>query len=218
MTNINEYLSSDRRNFKQKGLNEAELPEQPAELFDQWLRDAIAKENPDSYAFALLTSGEGEFPDGRMVYLRALEEDGSLVFFTNYTSAKARQIDRDGKVGALFFWPLNERQVRISGAVQKADPEVSDAYFASRPRSSQIGAWASNQSSRLKSRDELEKLVEKTKLKFADNEEIPRPNFWGGYIISPVQYEFWEGRESRLHDRIVYSRQNGQWKKRRLAP
>lgn len=218
MADINEFLSSDRRNFQQKGLNEQVLPENPADLFKEWLKQAIGKDNPESYAFVLLTNDDKGFPQGRMVYLRALEDDGSLVFFTNYNGAKAHQIEQNPQVGALFFWPLNERQVRISGKVGKVPAEVSDAYFASRPRSSQIGAWASAQSAVLSSRNELEKKVAEYTERFADTTEIPRPVFWGGYAISPVAYEFWEGRESRLHDRIQYLNEEGRWTIQRLSP
>lgn len=218
MADINEFLSSDRRNFQQKGLNEQVLPENPAKLFKEWLIEAIGKDNPESYAFALLTNDNSGFPQARMVYMRALEDDGSLVFFTNYNGAKARQIEQNSQVGALFFWPLSERQVRISGEVSKVSKELSDAYFASRPRSSQIGAWASAQSSELSSRDELEKKVVEYTERFADTAEIPRPDFWGGYAISPVAYEFWEGRESRLHDRIQYLNEEGRWTIQRLSP
>lgn len=218
MADINEFLSSDRTNFRQKGLNESVLPKYPVELFKEWLVQAIGKENPESYAFALLTNDKNGFPQGRMVYLRALEDDGSLVFFTNYSGAKARQIEENNKVGALFFWPLNERQVRVSGKVTKVSEEVSDAYFASRPRTSQIGAWASAQSSELKSRQELEIKVAEMTERFSSYDEIPRPDFWGGYAITPVAYEFWEGRDSRLHDRIQYVKQVDEWTIQRLSP
>lgn len=218
MTDINEFLSKNRHNFTQKGLNEIRLPEEPVKLFDEWLKLAVSKSNPEPHAFALLTGGGNEAPAGRMVYLRALEEDGSLVFFSNYNSAKAKQMEQFPNAGALFFWPMNERQVRVSGKVKKTDTEVSDAYFAARPRESQIGAWASEQSRVISSREELEDRVEAIRRKFSDQEEVPRPDFWGGYLIEPEVFEFWEGRQSRLHDRIRYTKTETGWKTERLSP
>jgi len=178
MDDINEFLSTDRRNFTQRGLNEIHLPQYPTELFSRWLKVAVDKQNPEPHAFALLTTTSEGFPAARMVYLRALEDDGSLVFFSNYKSDKAQQIELSGKAGALFFWPLNERQVRVSGFVEKTDPEVSDAYFAARPRESQIGAWASVQSGVLASREELDSKVEKIRNRFNGVAEIPRSDFY----------------------------------------
>lgn len=218
MTDINEYLTSDRKNFSQNGLSEDMLPDDPAKLFEEWLKQAIARNNPEPYAFAVLSRDEDGFPAGRMVYLRALEDDGTMVFFTNYTSDKAKQVEREGKLGALFFWPMSERQVRISGLVERAPEEMSDAYFASRPRRSQLGAWASIQSAKLESREVLEEQVKAMEKRFADYTEVPRPDFWGGMLIQPQKYEFWQGRESRLHDRIRYKKVNGVWLTERLNP
>ena len=218
MDDINEFLSTDRRNFTQRGLNEIHLPQYPTELFSGWLKVAVDKQNPEPHAFALLTTTPEGFPAARMVYLRALEDDGSLVFFSNYKSAKGRQIEATGKAGALFFWPMNERQVRVSGFVERTNAEVSDAYFAARPRESQIGAWASMQSGILSSREELDSKVEEIRNRFADVAEIPRPDFWGGFLIRPTEYEFWEGRENRLHDRIRYVRKGKDWTTERLSP
>ncbi len=218
MDDINEFLSSDRRNFTQQGLDEIQLPDHPSQLFSRWLKAAVEKQNPEPHAFALLTTTPEDFPAARMVYMRALENDGSLVFFSNYKSAKAQQFEYSNKVGALFFWPMNERQVRISGIVEKTNAEVSDAYFAARPRESQIGAWASVQSAKLVSREELNEKVEKIRRRFADLKEIPRPDFWGGFIIRPTEFEFWEGRENRLHDRIRYIVNDSIWTSERLSP
>ncbi len=218
MSDLNRFLSSDRRNFTQQGLNENELPAEPAELFLQWLKLAVEKQNPEPYAFVLMTSADG-VPSGRIVYLRGLEDDGSLVFFTNYLSEKGEHLSANAHAGALFFWPFNERQVRITGKAQKCSAEVSDAYFASRPRESQIGAWASKQSALLGSRQELEEQVAALRNKFESSDEIPRPDFWGGYQLTPSKYEFWEGRESRLHDRIRYrKKESGVWTVERLSP
>lgn len=218
MTDINSFLSSDRHHFTQRGLNEIDLPESPAGLFARWLKLAVDKQNPEPHAFALLTSSEN-IPSGRIVYLRALEDDGTLVFFSNYKSDKGQQLEANPEAGALFFWPMNERQVRISGRVEKTSAEVSDAYFAARPRESQIGAWASRQSGILQSRQELEDKVAACRKQFESYTEIPRPDFWGGYQIIPYAFEFWEGRENRLHDRIKYAKSKaGTWSIERLSP
>jgi pyridoxamine 5'-phosphate oxidase len=217
MDDINDFLASDRRSFEYGRLHDGHIPTDPIALFEQWLKEALDRQNPEAYAFVLMTKTENDFPSGRMVYLRALEPDGGLVFFSNYTSNKAKQIDQSNKVGALFFWPMNERQIRITGTVSRAPEEVSDAYFAGRPRESQIGAWASEQSSAIESRKTLEDRVEHFTRKF-EGQPIPRPGHWGGYLILPEQYEFWQGRQSRLHDRILYKRTNDVWEVTRLSP
>lgn len=219
MEDLNKFISSDHRDFSQHGLNEAFLPSDPAKLFDNWLKQAIERNNPEPYAFALMTVDPTGYPTGRIVYLRALEEDGQMVFFTNYNSEKGQQIANTGRVSALFFWPMSERQVRIKGKVVKAPAELSDAYFASRPRDSQIGAWASRQSSVIASREVMDQQFAAMKERFSEKAEIPRPDFWGGYIINPVEYEFWEGRKSRLHDRVVYEKNEVEnWRLKRLSP
>lgn len=219
MEDLNKFIGSDRRDFGQIGLNETDLPIEAAELFDHWLKQAIERNNPEPYAFTLVTATPTGYPSGRVVYLRALEDDGRLVFFTNYDSEKAHHIAETGKASALFFWPMSERQVRIKGQVSKAPAELSDAYFAGRPRDSQIGAWASHQSSIIASRKEMDQRFDEMRRRFANEAEIPRPAFWGGYIISPVEYEFWEGRKSRLHDRVVYEKgETENWRIKRLSP
>lgn len=217
MNDVNDFLNSDRSAFNKGQLSEEDIPEKPEVLFAQWLRAAIARQNPEPYAMTLLTNGADGYPEGRVVYLRAVEDDGTLVFFSNYQSNKATQIELDNGVGLLFFWPMNERQIRIAGKVEKAPEELSDAYFESRPRESQIGAWASQQSNALKNRNDLEKQVVHYKEKFAD-QPVPRPPHWGGYMVKPQRYEFWQGRQSRLHDRFVFEKAGSVWKITRLAP
>lgn len=217
MDDINDFLYSDRNAFNKGQLSEEDIPERPEVLFAHWLKAAISKQNPEPYAMTFMTKGPDGYPEGRTVYLRAVEDDGTLVFFSNYQSNKAKQIELDNRVGLMFFWPLNERQVRIAGEVEKAPGELSDAYFESRPRESQIGAWASQQSNALKNRIDLEKQVVHYKEKFAD-QPVPRPPHWGGYMVKPQRYEFWQGRQSRLHDRIVFEKAGSVWKITRLAP
>jgi pyridoxamine 5'-phosphate oxidase len=217
MTNLKDHLFSDRKNFELGSLDESNLPDAPASLFENWLKEAISRQNPEPYAFTLLTLGKDGFPSGRIVYLRALEEEGELVFFTNYGSLKGREIASDERVGAHFFWPNSERQVRVWGLASPVSEEFSDAYFASRPRESQIGAWTSQQSAELSGRDELEAAFQEFVARF-EGKEIPRPDFWGGYEIIPVKYEFWQGRANRLHDRIVYNKSGKDWNIKRLYP
>lgn len=217
MADINDFLSSDRRHFKQGELDEDNIPDNPAVLFESWFKAALSRQNPEPYAFTLMSHGLSGFPEGRTVYLRALEADGGLVFFSNYNSDKGRQMTINQKVGALFFWPMSEQQVRIRGLVSRASAELSDAYFASRPRESQIGAWASLQSSPLSSRNNLEKSVEDVRKRF-EGKEVPRPDYWGGYLITPQRYEFWQGRPNRLHDRICYEKSGDSWNVVRLSP
>lgn len=217
MTDINDFISSDRRHFEQDELDESSIPENPEVLFKSWFKSALSRQNPEPYAFTLLSHGLSGFPEGRTVYLRAFEPDGGLVFFSNYDSDKGQQMAADPKVGALFFWPMSERQVRIRGVVSRASDEVSDAYFASRPRESQIGAWASLQSSRLTSRQDLEDRVEEVRIRF-EGKEVPRPEYWGGFLITPLRYEFWQGRPNRLHDRICFEKSGSSWKMFRLSP
>jgi pyridoxamine 5'-phosphate oxidase len=144
-------------------------------------------------------------------------ENGKIWFYTNYNSRKAKHMDNNANVCLTFFWPDLERQIRLEGTVIKCEKSYSDNYFYNRPRESKIGSWSSNQSSVLKSRKELEDLVADFTKKFEDK-EVPRPDFWGGWEFTPNYYEFWQGRKSRLHDRIVYTLENSNWKIERLAP
>ena len=161
------------------------------------------------------TVDENLQPHSRVVLLKELTPEG-FIFFTNYEGNKARQIAGNSKVSLLFFWPALERQVRITGNVEKISEAVSTVYFLSRPLDSRIGAWASPQSRIIRSKDFLEQQFEYYKLKFGDN--VPKPAHWGGYIVNPVSLEFWQGRPNRMHDRLIYSNESGEWKISRLAP
>lgn len=170
----------------------------------------------DPNAMSLATVNHKGEPSNRIVYLRGISEEG-LVFYTNYNSDKATQIAGESAVACTFYWPELHRQIRFTGTAAKVDDATSDVYFASRPRESQIGAWASHQSRELVSREDLRRRVEKVTEKFRD-QEIPRPEFWGGYRVEIKTTEFWQGREGRLHDRILYYLEEGDWKTTRLNP
>lgn len=193
------------------------MPAEPMQFFDSWFDQAVKANVQEPNAMQLATVSPHGFPEVRVVYLRNFDQAG-LVFFTNYNSHKGAAIAANPRAGVNFFWAELSRQVKFSGEVKKVAAEVSDAYFASRPRASQIGAWASNQSRHLDDRDALEDRVKEFEAKF-EGREVPRPDYWGGYVLSPVLVEFWQGRPSRLHDRIVYKKSgSGMWNLERIAP
>jgi len=207
MSDFLELLRNDHHQFDQ-GKLEDHLGNDPFALIAQWLREAVEKNVHEPNAMMLATIGEEGFPRTRVVYLKELLEEG-LVFYTNYESEKGKAITVNPKVHALIFWPELERQISIEGYAEKVPSAMSDEYFASRPWGSKIGAWASRQSDKLESRKELEDRVHHfAKLYPTD---VPRPPHWGGYIIKPMNVEFWQGRSSRLHDRIVYRLEEKNW-------
>lgn len=188
---------------------------EPFDLFQSWTKEAVEIGELEANAFILSTVDRENQPSSRILYLKELI-DGKLVFYTNYNSKKGQDIEINTKVSMLFFWPQSSRQIRVQGECTKVASTVSDDYFASRPRGSQIGAWASHQSETLTTRDELEDRVKEYEAKFEG--EVPRPPHWGGYEVKPTRFEFWQGRPSRLHDRIVFSEENGIWMLERLNP
>jgi len=215
MSSLLDQLRNDRHQFD-KGELKDHLSENPIEFFQMWLEEAQKSDCMESNAIAISTLGEDGFPQSRILYLREIE-NGSLVFYTNYNSSKGLAIAKHPKVHGLIFWPELQRQISVSGVAEKVAESVSDAYFASRPRGSQLGAWASQQSEELSSRKDLEDRIEELEKRFPN--EVPRPPHWGGYAIQPVKFEFWQGRPSRLHDRIVYELEaNGNWKIYRKNP
>jgi pyridoxamine 5'-phosphate oxidase len=198
-------------------LVEANLPANPITLFDTWLKDAAANEIVvEANAMVLSTAADGRL-SSRTVLLKDLTQDG-FTFFSNYNSRKAQQIEKNANVSLVFPWYPLERQVIVIGSASKVSKEESEKYFASRPRGSQIGAWASAQSSELSSRAELEEKFANFEAKWPIGEQIPRPDFWGGYVVKPESIEFWQGRYSRLHDRIRYVKEDNNWHLKRLSP
>lgn len=199
------------------GLDEKEIDPDPIKQFQVWLNDAFAAKIPLAEAMTLATATPDGKPAARMVLLKQVDENG-FVFFTNYRSAKARQLDANPYAALVFYWNELERQVRVEGSVAKVSPEESRDYFLTRPRESQIGAWASDQSEEISSRDVLEQRARDLEALYGDR-EIDRPEHWGGYRVTPERIEFWKGRIGRLHDRIVYQRQSDSiWAITRLAP
>lgn len=191
-------------------------PADPIELFEEWFAHAGANGIPMPEAVALATSTPDGHPSVRMVLLKEVDARG-FVFFTNYTSRKAKEVDANPHAALCFHWTELERQVRVTGTVHRVGPTESDAYFQSRPRGSRIGAWASRQSTPLSDRGVLEAKVAEVEKRFGEG-HIPLPPFWGGYRIEPATIEFWQGRTDRLHDRCVYHRGEGGWRIERLYP
>jgi pyridoxamine 5'-phosphate oxidase len=188
----------------------------PFHLFELWTTEAVEAKEKEPNAFVLSTASPKGEVSSRIVYLKDII-DNKFVLYTNYASAKGKEIAGNPHVSMLFFWPDSSRQIRIEGVCSMVPTDVSDAYFASRPRGSQIGAWASEQSELLDERSTLEERVAHFEAKFPN--EVPRPEHWGGYWIEPKKFEFWQGRPSRLHDRIVFKKEGGtSWRIERLNP
>jgi pyridoxamine 5'-phosphate oxidase len=211
-----ESLQNLRQEYRSAVLSEQDIDQNPIVQFKIWFQQALDAKLYEPNVMTLATATANGIPSARIVLLKGFDEQG-FVFYTNYDSHKGRELQENPRAALVFFWAELERQVRIEGEVCKVAPEVSTEYFHSRPHGSQIGAMVSPQSQVIKSRDELENHIVILKEKYA-NQVVPRPDHWGGYIVKPTNMEFWQGRPSRLHDRIRYKFVDGSWIIDRLAP
>ncbi len=197
-------------------LRRADLAADPVEQFGRWYEQAVS-EVPLAEAMTLATVDADGSPDARMVLLKGHGPDG-FRFFTNYESAKSREIAADPRGALVIYWREQDRQVRVRGAIERISAEDSDAYFASRDRASRLGAWASPQSASLADRGELDRRLAETEKRWGPEEEIPRPEHWGGFLLRHDSVELWQGQQARLHDRFIYLREGERWSIHRLAP
>lgn len=208
-------LARMRHEYETKGLSEGDVAVDPIEQFSRWLREAIEAQVVEPNAMVVSTVDDEGRPHSRHVLLKGISV-GGFEFYTNYTSAKARHIETNANVALTFGWLSLHRQVNVVGRIERLSSGESDAYFAVRPRASQLGAWASDQSAELLDRAILEAELEAVGQRFPN--EVPRPPHWGGYRVTPDLVEFWQGRPSRLHDRLCYSRLHSSWTHNRLSP
>jgi pyridoxamine 5'-phosphate oxidase len=215
MEDLRLYINTLRHDFSKQTLNEKDVDASPILQFEKWFKEAVDAHVNEPNAMTVSTATKDGKPSARIL-LRNFNDNG-FIFYTNYTSRKGVEIELNPYCALLFFWPELERQVRIEGILQKQTAEESDLYFNTRPRGSKLGAWTSEQSKVIESRDILEHEFKKLSDSFP-GEKIPRPANWGGFILKPVSIEFWQGRPSRLHDRIIYTHENNNWKIERLAP
>lgn len=211
-------LRALRVNYERAELELADLCIVPIDLMVDWLQEAIdSEEVAEANIFTLATVNSNHQPSARILLLKGINVDG-LTFYTNYKSKKGQQLESNPKAAMLFFWQELERQVRIEGTIEKLDEEVSLAYFKSRPKGSQVGAWASPQSKVIPDRAFLDDRVAELTDVYKEHTALPMPAHWGGYILKPHYFEFWQGRNDRLHDRFAYTLKDGEWQVDRLAP
>ena len=209
-------IAAMREEYGSRELLREDLNEDPTKQFESWFDEAVAAQLNEPNAVVLSTLGLDDFPVSRTLLMKSFDERG-FVLYTNYTSAKAQEIEAHPKVNILFPWWLLERQVRVEGIVEKVSREESQAYFSSRPRASQIGAWVSHQSKVIDSRFVLDERMEKLEARF-EGADVPLPDFWGGYRVKPTRFEFWQGGKGRVHDRFLYEKKSNAWSVARLAP
>ncbi|MDQ3048297.1 MAG: pyridoxamine 5'-phosphate oxidase [Bacteroidota bacterium] len=215
MDDLRAYINNLRHDFSKEALDEKDVDPNPFVQFEKWFKEAVEAKVNEPNAMSLSTVSEAGKPSSRILLLRNYNDQG-FVFYSNYTSRKGTELLDNPNGSLLFFWPELERQVRIEGVLKKQAEEDSDLYFNSRPRESKLGAWTSSQSKIIESRKVLDEEYKKYSEKFP--EDVPRPSHWGGYILNPLSVEFWQGRPSRLHDRILFSRAGENWSVNRLAP
>ncbi len=210
-------LAELRKEYSKSSLDVTTVDVSPVTQFEKWFNEAMESSVAEPNAMNLATVNEQGRPSSRIVLLKGIEK-GCFQFFTNYQSKKGRELELNPACALTFFWPELERQVRVEGMCARVSAEVSEKYFQSRPRGSQIGAWSSPQSTFIKDRLILEQRVTEIEKKFAGTEKLPRPKQWGGYEVHPFMIEFWQGRQSRLHDRVQYNKVDERWQIHRLAP
>ncbi|MDN3594562.1 pyridoxamine 5'-phosphate oxidase [Zunongwangia endophytica] len=210
-------LQDYRQSYEKSELLESSISNNPFILFEQWFNETeVEGGSGEVNAMTISTIGLDGFPKARVVLLKSYSKDG-FVFYTNFNSEKGKSIANNPHVCLSFFWPSTERQVIVKGLVEKVDEETATKYYHSRPRGSQLGAWASPQSSEIASREVLEENLAEVENKY-EGKEIPKPEHWGGYIVKPLSIEFWQGRQNRLHDRITFNLEDAEWNSKRLAP
>ena len=211
-----DHVARLREEYTRAGLRESDADPDPIEQFRGWFGEALAADLHEPNAMTLATATPEGRPSARVVLLRGFDERG-FVFYTNYEGRKARELEINPYCALVFYWGELERQVRIEGRASRVPDEESDAYFEGRPRGSQLGAWASEQSRPVRDRGALEARLRELEAGY-EGREVPRPPFWGGYRVEPETIEFWQGRENRLHDRLRYRRSDGLWRRERLQP
>lgn len=216
MSGHNQSIAELRREYSRDALDLESVDKDPFQQFHEWFNEALKAEVPEANAMTLSTVDEAGKPNGRIVLLKELDQTG-FVFYTNYNSRKGAELANNPHAAIIFFWVELERQVRIQGAVEKVEEVTSENYFKSRPIGSQKGAWASPQSEPIQNKHLLTKNIQEIEKQYPD-EDIPRPDHWGGYRVIPSAVEFWQGRPNRLHDRILYYCNNNEWFIQRLAP
>ncbi len=210
-------ITDIRKDYSKSALDIGAISSDPIAQFELWFEEALASKVPEPNALTLSTVSEDGRPSGRIVLLKGVEK-GKFIFYSNYQSQKGKELEQNPACSLTFFWAELERQVRIEGIASRADANSSEKYFQSRPRESQVGAWASPQSAVISNREILEERVKKIQEKFKGAAQLPKPNQWGGYEVDPLKIEFWQGRPNRLHDRIVFTKVDGVWQIHRLAP
>jgi pyridoxamine 5'-phosphate oxidase len=212
-----EGLADLRKDYSKASLDVDTVNQNPIIQFEKWFTEAIDAKIPEPNAMNLATISQTGRPTSRIVLLKGIQ-NSQFIFYTNHQSQKGKELEARPECALTFFWPELERQIRIEGIAERVDAKSADKYFQSRPRASQIAAWASPQSSVIKDRKILEERVKEIEKRFEGKSVLPRPNQWGGYAITPFEIEFWQGRPSRLHDRICFTQVEGQWQIHRLAP